>query len=58
MTDECVGIMVELASTVPTAMATAFDESEARGLPDVQELREHLLGPVEENCRATLALLG
>lgn len=51
----CRALMADLAQEIPVSMAEVFEESAA--LPGADELREHLLGPVSENCRHTLALL-
>ena len=51
----CRALMADLAQEIPVSMAEVFEESAA--LPGADELREHLLGLVSENCRHTLALL-
>lgn len=56
--DACAAIMAELAQAIPDAMTGVFDEAIDGGIPGTDELRERLLGPVKENCAATLALLG
>lgn len=51
----CMDIMGQLGERVPLGMERVFDE-DAR-IPGMDELREHLLGPVSANCARTLALL-
>lgn len=51
----CIDIMGHLADQVPRCMERVF-EQDAR-IPGMDELREHLLGPVTQNCAQTLALL-
>ena len=51
----CLALMADLAQELPVAMEEVFEESVA--LPGADELREHLLGPVTQNCRRTLSLL-
>lgn len=55
--ESCVSIMADLAQEIPGAMESVFDDAVAEGVPGADELREHLLGPVKENCERTIALL-
>lgn len=50
-------IMGELASRVPECLRVVFDESIDMGVPDIEELRARMEGPVAENCRMLAALL-
>ena len=52
----CVDIMGHLAERVPQRMERVFEQN--AHVPGMDELREHLLGPVTRNCAQTLALLG
>lgn len=53
--ETCKGIMAELARLIPQNMADVFeDHSDIEGM---DELREHLLPHVQENCARTLDLL-
>ena len=51
----CKDLMAHLAEQVPREMERAFEEGSS--LPGMDELRQHLLGPVMTNCERTLALL-
>ena len=51
----CLAAMANLAERVPHAMERVFEED--AGIPGIDELREHLLAPVGQNCARTLALL-
>lgn len=51
----CLAFMADLAQEIPVALEEVFEESS--GLPGADELREHLLPHVADNCRDTLALL-
>lgn len=51
----CLELMAHLAEAVPTAMESVFEEG--IDIPGMEELREHMLEPVKENCQRSLALL-
>lgn len=51
----CKNIMARLAQEVPKNMSDVFEANQ--GLDGMDELREHLLPHIEENCRRTLDLL-
>lgn len=51
----CIECMAQLAQRVPMAMERVFEDEV--GLPGLDELRTHLLEPVQRNCARTLALL-
>lgn len=47
--------MMDLAYEVPICMEEVMDEY--ADLPGMTDLREHMLGPVRENCQRTLDLI-
>ena len=47
--------MMDLAYEVPVCMEEVMDEY--ADLPGMTDLREHMLGPVRENCQRTLELI-
>lgn len=47
--------MMDLAYEVPICMEEVMDEY--ADLPGMADLREHMLGPVCENCQRTLDLI-
>ena len=47
--------MMDLAYEVPVCMEEVMDEY--ADLPGMADLREHMLGPVRENCQRTLDLI-
>ena len=51
----CFATMMDLAYEVPICMEEVMDEY--AGLPGMADLREHMLGPVRENCQRTLDLI-
>ena len=51
----CFATMMDLAYEVPICMEEVMDEY--ADLPDMADLREHMLGPVRENCQRTLDLI-
>lgn len=51
----CFTTMMDLAYEVPICMEEVIDEY--ADLPGMAELRDHLLGPVRENCQRTLDLI-
>lgn len=51
----CFATMMDLAYEVPICMEEVMDEY--ADLPGMTDLREHMLGPVRENCQRTLDLI-
>ena len=51
----CFATMMDLAYEVPICMEEVMDEY--TDLPGMADLREHMLGPVRENCQRTLDLI-
>ena len=51
----CFATMMDLAYEVPICMEDIMDEY--ADLPGMADLREHMLGPVRENCQRTLDLI-
>ena len=51
----CFATMMDLAYEVPICMEEVMDEY--ADLPGMADLREHMLGPVRENCQRTLDLI-
>ena len=51
----CFATMMDLAYEVPICMEEIMDEY--ADLPGMADLREHMLGPVRENCQRTLDLI-
>ena len=47
--------MMDLAYEVPICMEEVMDEY--ADLPGMADLREHMLGPVRENCQRTIDLI-
>ena len=51
----CFATMMDLAYEVPICMEEVMDEY--ADLPGMADLREHMLGPVRENCQRALDLI-
>lgn len=51
----CFATMMDLSYEVPICMEEVMDEY--ADLPGMTDLREHMLGPVRENCQRTLDLI-
>lgn len=53
--DFCTDLMADYAQRIPALMEQVFRES--KSVVGIDELQDHLLPHVEENCEKTLALL-
>ena len=53
--DICTDLMADYAQRIPALMEQVFRES--KSVVGIDELQDHLLPHVEENCEKTLALL-